>query len=269
MSGAEIGAQYLAAVIQIVDGRDMGVGKVGHVNVVANAGSIRRRIVVAEDVEPFDPAGRRHQGTRYEMRLGIVPFRELSFRIGACGVEVAQRDGAEIIGARIVAKHQLDHQLRAPIGVDRKLFRILGDRKPLRHAIGGAGTGKHDACQPGRAAGSEQRDAACDVVAVVFSRVFDGFPDIGGSRKVDHAFRQERPDGRCQPFRILEIAFNEGTPAYVGPMSRRQVVIDDGDETLLGKAFAGVASYEAGTAGDEYDAGHLIPPVPPLRDRPR
>ena len=43
------------------------------------------------------------------------------------------------VGVPEIAKHGLHHQLASPVRVDRNLRRVLDDRHPLGHAVGGAG----------------------------------------------------------------------------------------------------------------------------------
>ena len=107
-----------AAVGQPAHGAHVGVGQVGHVDVIAKARPIRRRIVLAEDVER-GAAQRRLERARDHVDFRCVVFTELAVRVRAGGVEVAQADRADPVGALEVRQRVLDRQLRLAVGVDR------------------------------------------------------------------------------------------------------------------------------------------------------
>ena len=54
------------------------------------------------------------------MNLGVVILAELAVGIGAGGVEVAQPDRPDAVGALEVRQRLLDRQLGLPVGVDRR-----------------------------------------------------------------------------------------------------------------------------------------------------
>lgn len=79
-----------AACLEVVQGEDVGLGQVGHVDVVADAGAIGGRIVGAEQLEGRAPAERRVDGERDQVCFRIMVFAQSAVRVRACGVEVAQ-----------------------------------------------------------------------------------------------------------------------------------------------------------------------------------
>src|SRR6476659_2653873 len=125
----------------------MCAGKVGNMDVIAHAGTVGSRIVVAEDGQVRNVPLCRHEGTRNEMRLRIVPFADFAFRIGATRIEIPQRHVAESISSRMVLQYMLGHELAAPIGIDGKLRGRFPDRKLGRYPVGRAATGKDDAAK--------------------------------------------------------------------------------------------------------------------------
>src|SRR5688572_1361912 len=109
--GAEVVDAGRAAVAQPAEGADVGVGEVGDVHVVTEAGAVRGGIVLAEDVER-GAAGRRLEGARDDVNLRRVILAEPPVRVRAGRVEVAQGDELHPVGALVVRQRLLDGQLR-------------------------------------------------------------------------------------------------------------------------------------------------------------
>ena len=65
--------------------------EVADVDVVAQARAVRRRVVVAEDLEGAPPQ-RRVDRARDHVDLRRVILAQLAVRVGARGIEIAQRD---------------------------------------------------------------------------------------------------------------------------------------------------------------------------------
>lgn len=61
------------------------------VNVIANAGTVRRRVVISEQVDLLPLAQRHLKHQRYQVQFGIVVFAELAVGVGARRIEVAQK----------------------------------------------------------------------------------------------------------------------------------------------------------------------------------
>ena len=76
----------------------MGIREVGHVNVVAKTGAVRRRIVVPEHAQS-GPARRRFERAGNEVDLGLMVFAQFAVGIRAGGVEVPQRRPPQADGA--------------------------------------------------------------------------------------------------------------------------------------------------------------------------
>ena len=94
------------------------IGQVAHVNVVAQAGAVGRRIVVAEHLQR-PPAGRRFDRARNQVDLGLVVLADRAVGMRARGIEVAQRDPAQAVRALDMRQRALDRQLGLAVGVDR------------------------------------------------------------------------------------------------------------------------------------------------------
>ena len=68
---------------------DVGVGEIAHVDVIAKAGAVRRRVVVAEHLQGA-AAGDSVERTRDDVNLRRVILADLAVRIRARRVEVAE-----------------------------------------------------------------------------------------------------------------------------------------------------------------------------------
>ena len=79
------------------------VGEVGDVHVVADAGAVRRRVVLAVDGDRLPLSGGDLQRDRDEVRLGGVPLAEAEGRAG--DVEVPQAHRGEAVRDRVRGEH--------------------------------------------------------------------------------------------------------------------------------------------------------------------
>ena len=78
----------------------MGVGEVAYMHEVADARTVGRRIVGAQQGEGGAEAERGVGGERQQMGLGMVRLADLAVGIGAGGIEIAQRRRAQAAGRR-------------------------------------------------------------------------------------------------------------------------------------------------------------------------
>ena len=75
------------------EGSEMGVREIGHMDIVADAGSVRGRIIIAKDLEFFLLSESDLQDIGDDMGFNGMIFPEIS--LGTAGVEVAEENGAE------------------------------------------------------------------------------------------------------------------------------------------------------------------------------
>ena len=105
---------------QDVERPHVGIGQIGHVDIVAQAGSVRRRIIVAEHLQARAP-GRRLDGARNHVNLGRMIFADLPVRIRARGIEISERHRAQAVRALEMRQRPLDGELGFSVAVDRML----------------------------------------------------------------------------------------------------------------------------------------------------
>src|SRR5579864_2648144 len=87
-----------------------------HMNIVANAGSIRRWIIRSKHLQLGSRPGSRLQSQWNEVRLGIVEFADLPALVCTCCVEVPEAGIAKSISAVVGLKHLLKEQFRHSVG---------------------------------------------------------------------------------------------------------------------------------------------------------
>ena len=198
---------------------------------------------------------------RDQVRLRVVVLADLAVRIGAGGVEVAQRHGAQAVGGGVVAQDLLDHPLRAAVGIDRRLWPVLGDRLAGARAVGGAGAGEDDPADAVRAHRIQQAKRADDVVAVVEPRIEHRLADIGEGGEVDDRVRTMRRQHLGEAVGVEQVAALERAPLHRMGEAAREVVV--GDRRVAGprQRLAGVRADVARPAGDQ-DRRHAATPSP-------
>ena len=121
------GRRSACASVQVRQGVDVSAGDVQDVNVVADAGAVPRRIVVAVDLQPLALAGGHLSDDRQQIRRGLQRrFAEMAARVGARRVEVAQDGNAPLrVGVVDIAQHLFGHLLAASVGVRRRQRAVL------------------------------------------------------------------------------------------------------------------------------------------------
>src|SRR5487761_444171 len=104
----EIQGAAFSTVQQICQGAYMRLGQVGDMNVVANSCAVRRGVIGSVDFHRRPPPKRRsnHQGN--QMRLRLMVLAEFALRVGAAGVEVAERHPTETVRSLVAAQDALD-----------------------------------------------------------------------------------------------------------------------------------------------------------------
>src|SRR4029079_10753441 len=88
--------------------------EVGHMDVVAKTGTVRRVVVRAVDRKGRAAEGRVDR-PRNDVDLGVVILAEVAVRIGARSVEVAQRRPFQSVGYLEVRQRTLDGELRLAV----------------------------------------------------------------------------------------------------------------------------------------------------------
>ncbi len=203
----------------------MGLREIEDVDVIADAGAVRRLVIGAEDRDMLLLAERDFQDVRNEVRFDAVILAE--FFGGASGVEVAQRHVAQAVDFVVPAEHFLEHQLRFAVGIDRALRERLVDRHTLGDAEGGAGGGEDEFFHAGLDHGVEQVHAGRDVVAEILRWVLHGLAHQRVGGEVHDRFRGGRAEGGLDDFALLQVALHEGGALVDGALVSLAEVIEN------------------------------------------
>ena len=86
--GTEIDRDAVAAAEQVPHGGHVRIREIGDVDIVANGGTVRGRVVAAEDGDFVEMAQGGKDCPRDEVRLGFVALADLAVGVAATGVEV-------------------------------------------------------------------------------------------------------------------------------------------------------------------------------------
>ena len=210
---AKVIDMHAGFISQFFHRRDVAVGQVHHVNVVAHAGAIFGWVVVAEYRQRFTTADRdlrdiRHQVVRDALRI----FTHIARRMRADRVEVAQqRDAPVRLRFLQVSEDLLDHQLAFTVRALRSPGREAFDIRDFwLVAVHGGGGAENKVFHARGAHGGNEFQCAGHVVVVVFQRLGDGFADGFQAGEMDHRFNSVIvKDFRHQRF-VTNVAFDKG-----------------------------------------------------------
>ena len=184
---AQVEDIVLATLEQIVQGQDVGLGQVGNMDVVPDAGAVGGGVVVPEDAHVVPLAVGYLEDNGDQMGLGVVGLADGAGDVGAGGVEVPQSHILEAVGLGHPAHHLLHGQLGVAVAVGGHGLVALQDGHPLRLPVGGGGGGEDDLVHPVLHHGLQEHHGAVEVVVIVLQRVGHALPHLGGGGEVDHA----------------------------------------------------------------------------------
>ena len=172
-------------------------GEVGDVDVVAHACSVRRGVVVPEDVK-FRPSADRHLG---DVGHQVVwdparVFPDFAARVGADGIEVAEERYRKAgVRAGEIGQDFLVHQLGPPVWIDAAGRLGLFERHVLARPVDGRAGTEDQAVYAELQHHLAESEGGIDVVLVVFERLLDRFADrlVSGEvdDRVDFVFRED------------------------------------------------------------------------------
>ena len=145
-------------------------GEVGDVDVVADAGAVRGRVVVTEQLQLLPLPGGDRKRDRDQVALRVVPLadqRAVAAAVRAGHVEVPQRHRGQPVRPGLVTQRVVDRELRGGVRVRWPGLRGLLDGQLVGIAVDVGGGGEHQPPYPGRAHRVEQPQRADEVVLPV------------------------------------------------------------------------------------------------------
>ena len=225
------------------------------VDVVADAGAVRRPIVGAEDRQARalpDRVLARDLDQQRRVRRGLA---DAAARIAAGDVEVAQDHVAHRGGGAQVAQHHLAHQFRAAVGIDRHGCGVLVGNAGFGHAVHRRGRREHEMRDAGRGAGGEQAARRAGVVAVVLERVATDSGTTVCAAKCITVSTLFSASTRSTSARSPTSPTTSGAPSTASAKTRAEIVQHDDALAAFDELPRDVAADVAGAAGDE-DRAH-------------
>ncbi len=227
-------------------------------DVVADAGAVRRRVVVTEDLGAL---------------AGVVPLedhrdqvedtgvRQLRGR-GARHVEVAQARGGDAVRLARAADQPLARQLGLAVRAQRRARGVLGDQVHVGHAVHGGGGGEEEVAHARVGDGLEQDRQALDVLVVVVQRLLDGLADLLLARQVHHARDLVLAEGLLQHQPVQDGADHQRDALRdAGLVARGEVVEDDDLLPREQHRADDVRADVTGATGDQKRHVYLLGPV--------
>ena len=248
--GAEVVGD--AGVVQPFQRREVGGGEVRHVDVVADAGAVRRVVVGAKHRQFGAAAEHGVDGQRDQVGFRRVVLAQAALGVGAGGVEVAQAGGAHAVDAFGPAQRALHHPFAFAIGgagVDRG---FLVDRHAVWRAEQGGSGGEHEAGHAVLHAGFQQAQAVADIGRKIADRVAHGIAHQRQRGEVEH--RMPRPLGQHGRDRIgvfQRTGDQRGAGEHGFAMAGAQVVEHHHLRALVEQGGDEMAADKAGTSGNE------------------
>src|SRR3984885_15770696 len=120
-----------------LQGQDVRIGQVADVNIVADAGAIRRRIVLAEDLDALSAPQGYVEDQRDEVRFRLMRLTASLYR--ACDVEITEAGIAQTVDSVHPRQHVLYQPLALAIGIGLRQCGVLLDRRALRLTVNSGG----------------------------------------------------------------------------------------------------------------------------------
>ena len=171
------------AACQGIQSKNVSIGQVFDVNVVADAGSVIGRVIRSEDLLVFTASQtvEDHRNQVEACGIGeIIPSR-------AGNVEVAQSDPVEAPCAFSIGHHPFADQLGLTVRIDGLLLNILGDHRNRRHPINGRRGRENHVLHAGFLHCQQNIRQTTDILTVVPRRTFNRFANLLLSSKMNNA----------------------------------------------------------------------------------
>ena len=167
----------------------MAAGQIAHMDIIPHAGSIRRIVVVTEDIYLRKPPDRdagdiRKQIVRNSLRI----LADQTALVGTDRIEVAQEhDIPQWIRRVNVRQNLLDHPFRPSVRVcARAFFLCLGKRHRIVRSVNRRGGAENNIMYAVTAHLVAENERAGDVVGVIFHRLLHGLADRFQTGEVDN-----------------------------------------------------------------------------------
>jgi hypothetical protein len=226
--------------------------EIGNVDVIPDAGAVRRRVVGAENIELRSQPKRGFD--RHLDEVGGPPGRVAGAaeRVGARDVEVTQDHTVQPVGGAGIAQHDFSHQFRGAVRRRRHGGIVLACGHTLRIAVDRCGRGEDEMMYSLLDRGLDQRARVRRIIAVIAERI---------ANRVRHDDRGSEMDDGVDP--VLSDQFGDArlisSVANQERRARRHRPIEAGREIVehhhplasVDERMDHVAADIAGTARDQ------------------
>ena len=211
----------------------MAVREVVDVQVVALAGAVGGRVVVAEDGQLLaSPDGDLGEVGHEVVGDALRVLSDQPRRVGSGRVEVAQeRDPPAWVGLDDVGQDALDHHLRLPIRADRgQRFVVLLVRHRGVLPVDGGRRREHQVGDLVTRHGPDEREGAVDVVLVVLQRLGRALADGLQRREMDDGVDVARGEHPVKTLAVAQVEIdrgNGGSGDLLEPVDDGAVAVDE------------------------------------------
>jgi len=239
LAGSEIHGNRFGG-CQVLQAQYVGFRQVIHMNVVADAGAICSRIVIAVDGECGPFALNCLEDNRNQMALGIMHLPNRATFIGSRRIEVAEADVLQAVSCAVSLERIFEREFGGAIGVHRLLRTILGDRALGGIAVHRSRRGEDELANSRVHHTIKQGDRRSDVVVVVLFGILHRFAHRGvrgkehhrlaaAEKDIDLCLIGEVPDHQLKAFGQLFVAGGE-------------IVVDDDVVSAIAQNLRGVTA---------------------------
>ena len=229
--------------LQVVQGQEVGVDEILHVDVVPDAGAVPGGIVVAVNRHMVPPSVGNLQNNGDQVGLRVMRLADLAGHMRAAGVEVPQRDKMDAVCNGSPVEHPLHRQLRVAVAICGMRRVGLENRHTFRFAVGRGGRGKDDVFDAVLDHRLQHCPRAAEVVVVVLERIYHALADLGVCREMDDCVDLFAGKDVVAEFLIADVALIEPRLRMDGfAEAGFQIVRHDHIVAVVNKFVNGVAA---------------------------
>src|SRR6202521_4918458 len=209
--------------VDLLKGADVGIGDIEHVDVVADAGAVRRGVVRAEDIDVRQPTAGGIENPGNEMSLHAMMLAAL---LGGSGsIEIAEAHVFEPCVELVIGQNLFEYELGFSIGVDGRFPMVFGNGNDFGFAVGGGSGRKNEFFYAVARDGIEQVHTTGHVCGVENTRLAYGFGDQGLGGEVHHSVNLVLREDAFNLRAIGEIYLaKDGSRRHGGTMALQQAV---------------------------------------------
>ena len=223
--------------------------KVGNVDVVADAGAVTGRIVVAKDGDVVALPVRDLQDDGNQVRFGVMRLTDLAGHMRTAGVKVAQRHEMNPVRDGGPVEHPLHGELRFAVAVGGVRRVCFQNRHALRLAVGCRRRREHDVLHAVLDHALQHRPCAAEVIIIILEGIYHALADLRVRGEVDDRVNFLRREHMVTEFLVADVALIEpGLRMHGCPEAGLQIVRHDHIIAVVNQFIHGVTADVPGAA---------------------